>query len=794
MNWSPLNRRKLILSSLKGNKFNFMKENKVISEDIKRISNDLLDIAPKLSGKTILIAGGAGFLGRYLVLTLDYLNKNHLSQPCKIVVLDNFISGLPDTIKENENIKVIQQDISKPFDIEGPIDYIIHAASIASPIFYIKFRLETIDVGFLGTKNLLELARGKNVKSFMFMSSSEVYGNPDPKYIPTNEDYLGNVSCTGPRAPYDEPKRIGETLCMTYANIYNIPVKIVRPFNIFGPGMRFDDGRAIPNMVISALKGEKMPVYGNGQNTRTFCYISDAIVGFYKILLSDLNSEIFNIGSDEQEIQMKHLADLIHGLVENEAAKIYNLEGANEAYSAKADPNRRCPDLTKIRTMTSYAPKVSLVAGLKRFINWAREEINIRKEQGIERQECQICGNKQLKKIISLGKSPLANNLLSEKELDKEELFPLELLHCNQCHLCQLSYIVPPERMFKHYVYLSSTTETFRKHFKEMAESIAKEFNLLPGSLVVDIGSNDGILLKNFQDLGMRTVGVEPAENIAADANKNGIKTIADFFNKETAGKILADEGKASLITANNVFAHVRDIQGVADNVKLLLNPQGILCIEVQYLLDTIKKLTFDNIYHEHLYYYSVISLKNLFERQGMEIFKVIHVDSHGGSIRVFVQKAGGLQPIDISVNKFIEEEKKEGLDKEEIYLDFAKKILAIKENLKEFIKKLKAENKKIVGYGAPAKATTLLNFCELKKNEISYIVEDNKLKHGLMVPGARIPIFSREMLDIDAPDYISIFAWNFADEILKNNAHYASKGVKFFIPVPEPRLIQPQQ
>ncbi len=768
-----------------------MKESKVINEDIKRISQELLDIAPKLNGKTILIAGGAGFLGRYLVMTLDYLNHHTLSAPCKIIVLDNFISGLPDTIKENENIRVIQQDISKPFDIDGPVDYIIHAASIASPIFYIKFRLETIDVGFLGTKNLLELAAKKKVKSFMFMSSSEVYGNPDPKFIPTKEDYLGNVSCTGPRACYDEPKRIGETLCMTYAGIYNIPVKIVRPFNIFGPGMRLDDGRAIPNMVVSALKGEKMPVYGDGQNTRTFCYIADAIVGFFKVLLSDLNNEVFNIGSDEQEIQIRHIADLIHGLVENESAQVHKIEGANEAYSTKADPNRRCPDLTKIRTMTGYAPKTSLVAGLKRFINWAKEQMESDNSQDPSmRTECQICGNKNLKKILSLGKSPLANNLLSEKELDKEELFPLELMYCNQCHLCQLSYIVPPEKMFKHYLYLTSTTETFRKHFKEMAESLTKELILAQNSLVIDIGSNDGLLLRNFKDIGMRVIGIEPAENIATEANNYGIKTIPEFFNRKVAEEILKKDGKANLITANNVFAHVKDIKDIVDNVKLLLNPQGIFCIEVQYLLDAIQKLTFDNIYHEHLYYYSVTSLKNFFDKQDMNIFKIQHVDTHGGSIRVFVQRNDGPYKIDSSVNNFISAEKIAGLDKEATYLDFAKKVYSIRDNLKEFIGNLRANNKKIAGYGAPAKATTLLNFCGLTKEHISYIVEDNKLKQGLVVPGVRIPIFGRERLDRETPDYIAILAWNFADEILRNNSHYRLKGAKFFIPVPQPTLL----
>lgn len=764
-------------------------ESKIISEDIRNIAEELRDVSAQFSGKTILIAGGAGFLGRYLVLTLDYLNKNILSKPCKIIVLDNFISGVPEAVTSNENVKLIQQDISKPFSINEPIDYILHAASIASPIFYNKFRLETIDVGFLGTRNLLELAREKNVESFMFFSSSEIYGNPDPKFIPTNEEYLGNVSCIGPRACYDEPKRIGETLCMTYADIHNLPVKIIRPFNIFGPGMRLDDGRVVSNFVVSALKGEKIPIYGAGTHTRTFCYISDSIVGIYKILLSNHNREAFNIGTDGQEIQMRHLAEIVHGLVENDYSKLHNLEGPSEVYT-HADPNRRCPDLTKIRNLIGYRPKVSLIAGLKRFIAWAKEELEKNNSSLQLENQCRVCGNPNLKKIISLGKTPLANNLISEKDLDKEELFPLDLLYCNKCHFCQLSYVVPPEKMFKHYVYLTSTTETFRRHFDEMAKKIMRDFNLIPGSLIVDIGSNDGLLLKSFKNSGMKVIGVEPAVNIAAEANNNGIETINEFFNENTVLNILKQKGKAKLITANNVFAHINDIKSVTNNVKNLLDKDGIFCIEVQYLLDTIKKLTFDNIYHEHLSYFSVLSLKEFFTRHDMEIFKIEHVDTHGGSIRVFIQRKGEHHAIDSSVFDFIQKEKLFGLDKEETYNRFAEQVYGIRTKLQSFIKNLKQTGNKIVGYGAPAKATTLLNFCGLDRNYLDYIVEDNKLKHNLMVPGVRIPIHGKEMLDRDTPNYIAVLAWNFADEILKNNSHYKLNGTKFFIPVPEPRII----
>ena len=767
-----------------------MRESKIIKEDIKEISKNLGDIAKQLAGQTLLIAGGAGFLGKYIVSTLDYLNKNVLSSPCKIIVLDNFISGLKDSFPEDKNIEIIQQDISKPFKIEGKVDYILHAASIASPVFYNKFRLETIDVGFLGTRNLLEIAKEKNVKSFLFFSSSEVYGNPDPKFIPTPEEYLGNVSCTGPRACYDEPKRIGETLCMAYGEIFNTPVKIVRPFNIFGPGMRLDDGRVVSNFVIAALKGEKIPVYGGGSNTRTFCYISDAIVGFFQVLLSNHNREVFNIGSDEHEIQMRHLADLVHGLIDNDEATIQDTEGPSAVYSMKADPNRRCPDLTKIRTIVGYRPKVSLIKGVKRFITWAKEEMNYQTDPVKTDISCRVCGNKNLVKFLSLGKTPLANNLVSRNDLNKEELYPLELLYCTSCNLCQLSYVVPPEKMFNHYVYVTSTTETFKEHFKNMAENLTTQFGLNNNSLVVDIGSNDGLLLKHFKNQGVNVIGVEPAVNIAVLARSSGVETISEYFNEKTVNEITRIKGKADIVTANNVFAHVNDIKDLTRNVKNLLKDGGVFCIEVQYLLDTIQKLTFDNIYHEHLSYFTVMSLREFFNKHDMEIFKVQHVSSHGGSIRVFVQKKFGKYPVDFSVTEFIENEKRGGLDKLETYEAFAKKVYEVKDKFKNFLNEIKKSGKKVIGYGAPAKATTFLNFCGVDSSLIECIIEDNVLKQGLFVPGVKIPIVSKENIRNKFPDYIGILAWNFADEILRKNENYRMQGTKFFVPLPEPRII----
>jgi hypothetical protein len=285
-------------------------------------------------------------------------------------------------------------------------------------------------------------------------------------------------------------------------------------------------------------------------------------------------------------------------------------------------------------------------------------------------------------------------------------------------------------------------------------------------------------------------VGVEPAENLAVMAREDGVDTINDFFNEGVVDSILNMKGKADVVTANNVFAHVADIKTLTHSVKRLLKKDGVFCIEVQYLADAVQKSTFDNIYHEHLSYFTVLSLNEFFKRQGMNIFKVESIETHGGSIRVFIQTNESTHPIDTSVEKFIEYEKSLRMDDIKTYEDFADKIYSIRDGLQKFVKKLKSEGKTIVGYGAPAKATTLLNFCGIDSSYIDYIVEDNPLKKGYMVPGVRIPIMGKEEIEKTGPDYIAILAWNFADEILKKNQSYSQRGGKFIIPLPIPSII----
>tara|TARA_B100001996_G_scaffold382632_1_gene375007 strand:- start:179 stop:2725 length:2547 start_codon:yes stop_codon:yes gene_type:complete len=387
--------------------------------------------------------------------------------------------------------------------------------------------------------------------------------------------------------------------------------------------------------------------------------------------------------------------------------------------------------------------------------------------------ECRCCGNKKLKRVISLGYQPLANNLLLKKD-QNTELYPLEVNYCEKCHNCQLSVAVDPKKMFLNYFYLSSTSVSFKEHFKKAANKYIKEFKLNPKkSYIIDVGSNDGIGLQPFKDLKFKKIlGIEPAKNLAKISNKKNIKTINSFLNQKSLKKI---KKGADLILASNVFAHSDDLKNMANCMLKLINTNGTIIIEVQYLVKTLKDLTFDNIYHEHYNYWSLTSLNYFFKNISSKIYKAEIIDTHGGSIRIYVSKNKSIK-IQNSVKKILKEEEKFGIKKFQTYKKFEEKILDIKKNVRNNINKLVSKHKNIVGYGSPAKATTALNFFGISK-EIKYIIEDNKLKHGKFIPGVKIPIISKRDLK-ENPDCVLVLAWNFFDEIKKNNKNLSKKFI----------------
>ena len=387
--------------------------------------------------------------------------------------------------------------------------------------------------------------------------------------------------------------------------------------------------------------------------------------------------------------------------------------------------------------------------------------------------DCRSCGNLKLKRVVSLGYQPLANNLLKKKD-EKCELYPLEVNYCDQCHNCQLSIVVNPKKMFSNYLYTSSTTKTSRNHFVKAANKYIKDFKLtVKKSYIIDIGSNDGIALKPFKDLKFKKIlGIEPAKNLAKLANKNKIKTFNGFLERKNLNKI---KKNADLILASNVFAHSDKLKEMAECMLKLLSKNGTIVIEVQYLLNTLRDLTFDNIYHEHYNYWSLTSLINFFNQFNAKIFRAENIDTHGGSLRIYIKKNKKIK-IENNVKKLINEEEIFGIKDFKTYQEFGEKVYQIKKNIIKNIDKLKNKSKIIIGYGAPAKATTALNFFGISK-EIDFIVEDNKLKHNKFIPGVKIAIKSKSSIK-SKNHTLLILAWNFFNEIKKNNSDISNNFV----------------
>lgn len=410
------------------------------------------------------------------------------------------------------------------------------------------------------------------------------------------------------------------------------------------------------------------------------------------------------------------------------------------------------------------------------------------------RPDCRMCGSKRLVKVWSFGETPLANAYLKPEDIgrgEEEPFVPLDVYYCQNCHLVQLRDVVDPDVLFENYLYVSSTSPSFVKHFEDYAGHLIDRFKLNAESLVVDVGSNDGILLKPLKVTGIQTLGIDPAENVAAAANADGIETLAEYFTPPVAERCAKQYGRASVITANNVFAHTDDVGMFVEAVKQLLLPDGVFVFEVQYLGDLIAKNLFDIVYHEHVCYYSVYPLVKFFEKKGMEVFDVERPPVHGGSLRVYVQFKGGLldRPSE-RVTEILHEEKVQALTTLAPYQQFAARVASNKEKLQQILQGIKSEGGRVVGYGAPAKATTLCYALEIDGGTLDFIVDDAELKQGLVMPGTHIPIVPAERLYEDRPDYCLILAWNFAEPIMKNHQRFVDQGGRFIIPVPEPKIV----
>lgn len=757
----------------------------------------------------LLVTGHLGYIGS--VLTPMLLERGH-----EVVGLDSDMFrrctyGDPGSLAR---VPMFEQDIRDvgPDELRG-FDAVLHLAALSNdPLGDIDPDL-TDEINHRAAVRLAEFAKRAGVGRFVFSSTCSNYGA-------AGQEFLSEDSPFNPVTPYGQAKVAAEGGIRALAGPGFAPVTL-RSGTACGcsPRIRFD--LVLNNLTAWAVSTGRVHLKSDGMAWRPIVHVEDIARAFVAVTEADadrVHDRAYNVGRTDQNFRVREIAEVVHATVPG--SEIAFGEGAGrDARNYRVSCDRIRAELPEFEPRWTLAESARQLHDEMRARGLTLEEfegdrfqrlahVRALQEEGVidgrlrrtrvasrgfatraRGMACRVCGSRTLRPVLDLGNMPRSDGLLpADAAPGAESTHPLELAFCESCALAQILETLPPDALFgEDYLYFSSYSRDLLEHSRRNAEALVERLGLGAGSLVVELASNDGYMLKNFAEWGIPVLGVEPAPKQARAARDRGIETVCDFFGTDLARELRAQGRAADLIIANNVLAHVADTHGFVEGMRELLSDDGTICIEVPYVVDLIDHNEFDTIYHEHLCYFCVHSLVALFGRHGLWLNDVQRIPIHGGSLRLFVQKR---ERVGAAVHELLDMEREHGVTALAYYERFADRVMTLRDTFRGMLDAWRAEGKRVTAYGAAAKGTIMLNFLGADPSLLECAYDRNPHKQGKLMPGVRLPIRSVDDLRSNPPDYLVILPWNFKDEIMRQEAGFSRAGGRFVIPVPEPTVL----